>query len=94
MISYMLAIFLVCLAKFYWTNVVVQVGLPSSDSESECKSETGGYGSEPEEEYHHDEGDDLVPVDMCFGSESARASEVGDDNASASFTVSTPGMVN
>ena len=60
----------------------------------ECKSETGGYGSEPEEEYHHGEGDDLGLVDMCFGSESARDSEVGDDNASASFAVSAPGMVN
>ena len=38
--------------------------------------------------------DDLVPVDMFFGSESARDSEVEDDNASASFTVSAPGMEN
>ena len=31
---------------------MAQVGLSSSDSESECKSENGGYGSEPEEKYH------------------------------------------
>ena len=92
----MLALFLVCLAKLYRTNVVAQVGLSSSDSELECKSETGGYGSEPELKYHHGEGDDLVPVDMCLGSESASDSEDGgdNDNASASFTVSAPGMGN
>ena len=93
MISYMLALFLVCLEQFYRANVAVQVGLPSSDSESECKSETGGYGSEPEEKYHHGEGDDLVPVDICSGSESARDVEDGDenDNAVASLSVSAPG---
>ena len=48
MISHMPALFLVCLEKFYRTNVAAQASLPSSDSESECKFETGGYGSEPE----------------------------------------------
>ena len=57
----------------------------------ECKSETGGYVSEPEDKYHPGEGDDLVPVDICSGSQSARDSENSDDNDNASVSVSAPG---